>query len=73
MPKRKTINNFKKNTPTILIIIGFILIFDGIISILFQIDESFLFQFGRYFRIFLGISLIMIVQFMKKNKLKIKK
>ena len=55
----------------IIIIIGFIMIFDGIVSIIFQVDESFLFQFGRIVRIILGISLFGIVGFIyisRKNK-----
>ncbi|KKL98384.1 hypothetical protein LCGC14_1824910 [marine sediment metagenome] len=54
-------NKITKNVPFIVILIGIILIFDGIISILFQIDESFLFQFGRIVRIFLGLFLIIII------------
>ena len=41
-------------------IIGIILIFDGIISIQLQLEETTLFQVGRVIRIILGFTLISI-------------
>ena len=50
--------------------IGIILIFDGIISIIDQIDETLLFQIGRYIRI--GIGVIITLYPLKKGEIIIK-
>lgn len=44
----------------IFMVIGLILILDGIVSIALQPDQSLLFQAGRVFRVFLGSSLFLI-------------
>jgi len=56
------------NLKWILILIGLWNIIDGVLSILVQLDESFLFQFGRIVRTILGIALIIIgVKFNSKK------
>ncbi|KKM80792.1 hypothetical protein LCGC14_1336160 [marine sediment metagenome] len=48
-------------------VMGFILVSDGLISIALQPDQGILFQSGRIFRIFLGSSLFLI-SFLIYNK-----
>jgi uncharacterized membrane protein HdeD (DUF308 family) len=50
-----------------LTLIGIILIIDGIISILDQIDETMIFQIGRYIRI--GIGVIITIYPLKKKEI----
>jgi predicted tellurium resistance membrane protein TerC len=44
--------------------IGFIMILDGVFSIIIQPEEGFLFQCGRVIRIMLGFIIICMVMYM---------
>lgn len=48
------------NLSLVFIIIGFILVADGLISLVTQWNEGFLFNFGRVLRIFLGMFVLSV-------------